>query len=216
MGATPDELRDQIEATRAGLSSTVDTLADRVSPSAVAHRKADQVRGAFGSARDAVMGKAHDASGRLPQTAGSVRDSASDTGGSVSDAVSGAPAAVRSRAQGSPLAAGLIAFGAGMLLSALIPASQAEQQAALTVKDKAGPLVEEAKTQAQQAKDALQPAAQDAVAQVKDAATDAVATTKGQASDAAGEVADHAKTAANDTKIDLTEHAQQAREDIRS
>src|SRR3546814_18439061 len=52
--------------------------------------------------------------------------------------------------EGSPLAAGLVAFGAGMVISALIPASEKEAQlasrAVATAKEQAQPLVEEAKS----------------------------------------------------------------------
>ena len=59
---------------------------------------------------------------------------------SVSDTAQSAPAAVRKQAPGNPLAAGLVAFGAGLVGAALIPASEKEQQAAIAVMDKAQPL----------------------------------------------------------------------------
>jgi len=59
---------------------------------------------------------------------------------SVSDTAQSAPAAVRKQAPGNPLAAGLVAFGAGLVGAALIPASEKEQQAAIEVMDKAQPL----------------------------------------------------------------------------
>ena len=46
------------------------------------------------------------------------------------------------KAQGSPIAAGLIAFGAGLLVSSLLPASRVEQQAAEKIKDTAQPMVD--------------------------------------------------------------------------
>ena len=60
------------------------------------------------------------------------------------------------------MAAGLIAFGAGLLLSSLIPASRAEQRAAEGLKDQAAPLVDEAKQAAQQLREDLEPAAREA------------------------------------------------------
>ena len=46
MSTDPEEIRDDIERTRAELSSDVDALTDKVSPTQVAHRQADKVRAA--------------------------------------------------------------------------------------------------------------------------------------------------------------------------
>ena len=51
---------------------------------------------------------------------------------------------MKAKAEGNPLAAGLIAFGAGLLISGLIPSSQKEQQAVSTLQEKAEPLKEQA------------------------------------------------------------------------
>jgi gas vesicle protein len=205
MATTPDQLRDQIEATRAGMTHNVDVLADKVSPSAIAGRQLDNVHGAVSGVKDMVMGAAH--------TGGS---SVSERAGSVGDALSGTPETVRAKAQGNPLAAGLIAFAAGLLVSSLLPSSEPEQHAAVALKEKAelltSQLAEEGKSAGQQLKEALQPAAQDAVAQVKSTAGDAVAATKEHATAAATEVADHAKGAATDTKDDLADHAAAVKE----
>ena len=73
-------------------------------------------------------------------------------------------------------AAGLVAFGAGLVGAALIPASEKEQQAAIAVKDKAQPLQQQvsdvAKDAAQNVKEPAQQAAQAAQAAqaVKDTA----------------------------------------------
>ena len=98
---------------------------------------------------------------------GTASDKASSVASSVGDAATGAPSAARQKTQGNPLAAGLIAFGAGWLISSLLPATEKEKQAASTVKDKASehsdtltaPLKEAAGT----AKENLQGTAQDAV-----------------------------------------------------
>ena len=203
MGTSPEKLRNQIEATRADMTRNVDVLADKVSPSAIAGRKMDSVREAAGSVKEKVMGAAHHGG----DATSSLSAKASDYGSTVTDQVAGAPDAIRGKAQGNPLAAGIIAFGAGLLLSSLIPASDKEQRAAVALKEKAAPLADEAKAQALQLKDSLQPAAQDAVEQVKSTATEAASATKEQATSVAGEVADHAKSAAVDTKADVADHA---------
>ena len=213
MGTSPDQLRDQIEATRADMTHNVDVLAEKVNPSAIASRQLDTVKGALGGVKDKVMGAAHGTGDHVSGTGTTLSDKASGLTGSVSNTVSGAPEALRSRTQGSPLAAGLIAFGAGLVLSSLLPASEKEQQAAVALKDKATPLVGEAKTQTSELKDNLTPFARGAVEQVKSTATDAVAATKDHASSATAEVTDHAQAAAAETKDDVADHAAAAKDE---
>ena len=127
----PEAIRAQIAATRAGLSNDVNELGDKVSPGQIAKRQRDRVTGAVMGVKDHIMGSAGDA-----------KSSAGDALSTVGDAVTGTPGKVAQQTQGSPLAAGLIAFGAGVLLSALIPASQPEARAAAAIKEQAQPLVD--------------------------------------------------------------------------
>jgi gas vesicle protein len=180
----PDQIRAQIEATRGSLSDDVNALADQVNPKNVVRRQTDKVTGAFGSAKDKVMG-----------TASGAADSAADALHSTGDLAADAPTQVKQRTQGNPLAAGLIAFGAGLLISSLIPASERERDAAATLKDKAEPLTEEAKDIAKEAADHLQAPAQQAMQSVKDAATEAAATVKEEGQAAALDVRDEAQSA---------------------
>jgi len=92
---------------------------------------------AAGGVKDRVMGAASDASDAVADKASSVAGQA----GNVN---------VKGRTQGNPLAAGLIAFGAGLLVSSLIPSSQKEQQAVSDLQAKAAPLQEKAKEAAQE------------------------------------------------------------------
>ena len=128
MSNDPDVIRAQIEATREGLSADVNELGDKVSPTQIAKRQGERIKGAATSVKDRVLGSAENAA-----------QSAGGAVATVSDAVSDAPGMVARRTQGSPVAAGLIAFGAGMLLASLFPASRAEAQAAAAVKDQAQP-----------------------------------------------------------------------------
>jgi hypothetical protein len=179
MGTTPEELKTNIERTRGELSADVDALADRVSPASIARRRADSVRGSAVGVRDRVMGSV---------------SSASDTAGS-------APSAVTSKAQGNPLAAGLIAFGAGMLASSLLPSTAAERQVGTAVKDTAvEPVKAFAQDQAQEAQQALRPVAEDHVAHVKESATEAAQTTAEHAKSAGSDVADQARGSADAMK----------------
>ncbi len=180
----PEVIRAQIEATRAGLSSDVNELGEKVSPAQIAKRQRDKVMGSVMGVKDHIMGSAGDA-----------KSATGDAVSSVQDAVSGAPGKVAQQTKGSPMAAGLIAFGAGMLLSALIPASQKEAQAAAALKEQAQPLVEQLTSTAKEVTGNLQEPAQDALESVKSTATDAVDTGKDQGTSAAGDVKDQAQDA---------------------
>lgn len=182
MGKEPEVIENDIESTRADLSRNFDALADRVSPGRVAARKVDILKGKLSGAKDTVMGKAESVSG----TAGSAGGSISDTASKVSD-----------QAKGNPLAAGLIAFGAGWLVSSLIPASDAESKLAGQVVDSAKehgqPLVEHAKTVGQEVGQDLKEKAGDAVTDIKESAGDA-----GQ------HVKDEGQSAARDVRSDIS------------
>src|SRR5690606_4797476 len=134
MSDSPDAIRADIEATRREFGRDVDALADKVSPSKIVHRQTDKVKGAFRSVRERVMGAADDAGGTIKDAGSSVASTVSDTGHRVA-----------AKAEGNPLAVGLMAFGAGLLLASLIPASEKEKRMAEEVKEKAQPLVDEAK-----------------------------------------------------------------------
>ena len=122
----------------------------------------------------------------------------------MGDAVSDAPGAVARKAQGSPIAAGLIAFGAGLLVSSLLPASRVEQQAAEKIKDTAQPMVDDLTDTAKEIAGNLKEPAQQAMEEVKSTATDAAATVKDDATSAVDDV----KTQAQDSK-DTVQHAAQ-------
>ena len=118
--------------------------------------------------------------------------------------MSGAPGAVARKAQGSPIAAGLIAFGAGLLVSSLLPASRVEQQAAENIKDTAQPMVDDFTDTAKEIAENLKEPAQQAMEEVKSTATDAAATVKDDAASAVDDV----KTQAQDSKDTVQQAAQ--------
>jgi uncharacterized protein YjbJ (UPF0337 family) len=124
----------EIAGTRRELSRDVEELYDKVSPSRVIGRRKASMRGRATSLKDKVMGSAHSgahsAAGTARGAAGAVSDNASGAARAVEGAAQSTVHAVETRTQGSPLAAGLVAFGAGMVVSSLIPASRAETEAA--------------------------------------------------------------------------------------
>jgi cell division septum initiation protein DivIVA len=185
----PDQIRNEIEATRAELSGDVNALAGSVKPGNVARRQADKVRSGVSALKDNVMGTAEDLTHN-------VKDTASDLGQSASGAAGGTKSAVRQKARGNPLAAGLVAFAAGWLVSSLIPATEAEQQGATALKERAEPLKEQVTSAVKEVASNLQEPARDAVEQVKSSATDSAQTVKEEAQGAASDVKGSSQEAA--------------------
>jgi len=182
--SSPEQIQQQIETTRESLSSDVNQLADKVSPSAVVGRRVDRMKGSASSLRGRVMGAKPD-TGRLQSAAGS-----------VSGGVGNAPQALRQQAQGSPLAAGLIAFGLGVLASSLIPPSSAEQQLAARAE-------ELAKEKAQELRGPVQERAQEIGGQLKESAQESAQQIKQAATDAASETTEQARSRAEDVRRPL-------------
>ena len=186
MTSSPDEIRREIEQTRRELATDVDTLHEKVSPAAVASRKVESAKGAVSGMKDKIMGSAGSAG---QSTAGGVS--------TVGDTVSSAPSMARNRARGNPMAAGVIAFGAGWLISSLLPASEKEKKAAAQVKDKASEhsdtLVAPMKHAAAEMKDNLKEPAQKAADSVKSTATDAAGTVRDSATSAKDDVTGQAR-----------------------
>jgi ElaB/YqjD/DUF883 family membrane-anchored ribosome-binding protein len=146
MGQSTEELSGEIAETRRSLASDLDALQDRVSPSSIVERRKAAAKGRVRHLRQRVMGTVHDV--RDTTTSGM-----SSAGGSVQD-----------RYDGAPLAAGLVAFGAGMVIASLFPASEREAVAAGNVvdaaKERGEPMLEEAKGQAQQVAQEVRSAAE--------------------------------------------------------
>jgi len=184
-----------IDATRTNLSRDIDELTDKVSPGRVVERRKQAAKGRIGSVRDKVMGSVPMSNSGRGNGAG-VGSKVSDAAGSVSDSAGGAVDAIGSKAQGNPLAAGLVAFGAGMLISALIPASEKEaevaQRAVDAAKEHGQPVVDEAKSVGRQVGQELKESATESAQQVKETAQDSVENVKQQGQSSARTVKDQA------------------------
>jgi gas vesicle protein len=198
----PDELRAEIEQTRANLSQNVNALGEAVQPSNIARRQVDKAKGAATGVKDKVMGTAEG-------HASTLSDKASGVGGSVSGSVGNAGQTAKAHAQGNPLAAGVIALGAGWLLGSLLPASAKERQAASAVKEQATPLLsqaqEVAKEAAKETAEQLKEPAMQAADSVKSTAQDAAETVKAEGQSAAEDV----KASAQDSKQNVQGHQSQ-------
>jgi hypothetical protein len=194
MAEDPEQLKRNIAMTRRNVGRDVDALTEKVSPGRVVSRRIDRARYGMDRLKEQVMGSVGD-------TAGSAVSSVQDAG----SAVGSAPDLARARTRGTPLAAGVIAFAAGWVAAAVIPASTKERELAQEAKDKAmdaaGPVKEQAAQMAQEVKENLQEPAQEAVEQVKQSA-----------SQAAGEVADESRSAAHQVSGDAKDSADHVRQ----
>jgi gas vesicle protein len=152
------------------------------------------------SAREAVMGSAQDFGESTTSTGSSAVQSAQQTAGQVAEQARHAPEVVRRQTQGNPLAAGLIAFGAGLLVATVLPASDAERQAASRLQEAAQPLKEKAIEAGQEMRSNLQESAQGAMGEIQDRARDAVQEVQGETTEKIVDVRDQAKDAVSDVQ----------------
>lgn len=190
MSENPDVIRADIEATRARLGTNVDAVAEKVTPSNIVHRQTDRVKE---NVKDAVFGVKEKVMGAADGTAAGMHSAAGSTGahlGGAGSAIGDAPAQVKTKTQGNPLAAGLIAFGAGLLVSSLIPASQKEREAADALKTAAEPLTTELTEAAKHVAEGLKEPAQAAMENVKATAADATEHVKAEGQGAVADVKD--------------------------
>jgi uncharacterized protein DUF3618 len=209
-----------IEATRASLSRDIDELTEKVSPARVVDRRKQAAKGKLGEMRDKVMGAGPDLDAVRSHLPGSGSGAgvgssgpgvgerasgvASNVSGTVSDTASSTVDTLGAKAHGNPLAAGLVAFGAGMLISALLPASQKEaqvaQQAVQAAKEHGQPVLEEAKSVGQQVGADLKESAVESAQQVKDTATESAAHVKDQGQSSAQTVKDQGQSSVQTVK----------------
>ncbi|MDQ2585546.1 DUF3618 domain-containing protein [Saccharothrix yanglingensis] len=225
MGPSPDQIRQDIDRTRAELVADANRIVDHTRPANIAQRRVTKVRRGITTLRERVMGTMPDTT-TVQQHASHVGDRASETASTVAStvgdkaqqvahgvadtaqhaaqAVQNAPQQARQQARGNPLAAGLIAFGAGALVAALIPATRAEQDAVRQLGDRAGDVMEPVKEalaeSAQTLKEGATSAVSDAAAEVKQTAQEAAQTTAEQAKGSAQDVGQHARESGQQVK----------------
>jgi gas vesicle protein len=180
----PEAIRQEIEETRSNLSSDVDALADKVSPSSIVQRRTERVKGMARKVKDSVMGAAEDARSHVTDAASNVGDKVGGKASQFGDA----PHKAVDKAKGNPMAVGVIAFGLGLLAASLIPASEKEKELAQTAKDKAAPLVDDLKETAKGVAQDLKEPAKQAADSVKGTAADAVSNVKDDATSQAKDV----------------------------
>ena len=222
MTSEPDQIRSNIEQTQQELSTDVDALTEKLSPQRIVERRVRGTRSAMTNVKDKIMGSTSDGistsrdtgvsgtssmSGTVSSKASAARDTLASTASSAADAASSAPDMARRRAQGNPLAAGLIAFGAGWLISSLPSATEPEQQVAAQVKEvateKGRPIAQQLGEAGQQTAEQLRESAQQKAESVKQTAVDAASTVADDAQSTAGD----ATSRAQEAKDRVTEQA---------
>ncbi len=216
----PDEIRADIERTRAALSDDVDELAEAVNPKNVAQRQVDKVKEAASNVKERVMGsddddydrgavgtvvdevssdreagahKASEAKDAVADKAYAARHTVGEKASEARYAVRRAPTTVKRKAQGNPLAAGVIAFGLGMLVSSLIPSTEKERKAVSQLQENLEPVKERASEMARDVAGNLREPAQEAAESVKAAATGGAEHVRHEGQSAAAEIKDQAQ-----------------------
>ena len=173
----------------------------RSAASTATERVSGTASSAASSVQDAASSAASSVQGAASSAAGTVQDAASTAVGAVQEA----PQAIRRQARGNPLAAGLIAFGAGWLVSSLLPASRREQeladQAKQVAQEKVQPAAQQVAQQvATEVKENLREPAQQAVESVRSTAQDAKDTVTEEGRSAAQDVQGRAQDAAGNVR----------------
>lgn len=209
MGEETARLREEIDQTRADLTRDVDLITDRTSPSRIARRRWDRVRQSGTAMKERVMGTATDSGRHVADAAQSgvrgVVETVQGTAGTVQDTTQSAVDTTRRRTEGNPLAAGLLAFGAGWLVSSLLPASEAERRATASAQDAlrehadvVQPMVDQAKQGAQEVGQHMKEEAAESAQEVREHAQQAASAVTEEGKQAGRTVAEETRSAGQD------------------
>lgn len=187
MGTNPDQLTEEIAATRGRMSETVDEVRTRVAPSQVMRRRTDSARQAVSDGSVAVAERTSEMAEEAKGRGRRVMHAAADT------------------ARDKPLLSGIAAFGAGLLVGALAPTSETEQRATRRIQQDLQEPV----------RDAMSESAHTVGDTVRDRAGEAAEHVRDEARGAMEEVRDEAREAADAAKERAMEAGEQVREEVR-
>lgn len=210
----PEQIRADIEATRARLGSDVDAVAEKVTPERVVERQKDKVRskvqGTVQGVRERVMGSSDDSEFTVGgYSTGDLKDEAAFRAEQARGAVQNAPAAAKAKTRGNPLAAGLIALGAGWLIGSLLPSTQKEQELVADAADRVQP-------HAQHAVESVKEAAQEVAQDLKEPAQEAAQSLKETAQSGAQEVKSQGQSEAQQLKSSAQDSAQTVKDETKN
>lgn len=212
MSTNPEEIRRDIERTRAELSENVNALSDSAKPGNIVRDQVEGVKDSVHGIKERIFGSDYDPYD--DGAVGAVGDRAGAALGDAREAVAHTPAKVKSSTRGNPIAAGLIAAGVGALIGGLIPSTRMEQERAQQLKEAAEPALEQVKEMAAEAKDHLQPRAQEAVENVKGVAQESGEALKADAEVAKQEVSEQAHTSADTVRTDVGSKVDETRTEV--
>jgi len=177
MDQTTEGLKRDIESNRAAMTGTLEAIGDRVSPGRVIERRRNRMVMWVRDTKDRVMGTAEDLTGRV-----------GDRAQQLGDAPHAAADSMRSSTRGTPLVAGGIAFGVGVLLGSVLPASASERQLGQQVRQAIEPVEDELREMGREMADHMREPVQDAVETVKESAQDKAQEVKASAVQGAEQV----------------------------
>lgn len=208
MSTRADELRAEAERQRQSIAADLELVGDRVSPGRMAERRKAAVRQRMTDVRTRVMGAVPSPSSSSSEggesTVGRVKDQVGGAASSAASTVADAPQMATQATQGNPLAAGLVAFGAGLLVATLLPESEQEQRLAERVQPQADQLAAGAGQAARQAADEVRPQAEEAAQAVTESARQSAQTVRDEAKGSAQEVREGATREAQQAKGSIT------------
>lgn len=189
MAANPDQLTEDIAATRDRMSGTVDEVRTRVSPSQAIERRTESARQSISDGGTAVAEQtrhmADEATGRGRRAMSAAADTARD----------------------KPLLTGAAAFGAGLLVGALAPASNTEQRATRRLQsDMEEPMREAMSDSAHQIGDRVADQAHEGTERVREEAQHAMDDVRDEAHDATEAARERARDAGESVRDEVQRH----------
>jgi ElaB/YqjD/DUF883 family membrane-anchored ribosome-binding protein len=160
-----DVLKSQIDRQRDDLGRDLDALGDRLSPRRIVDRRKEAVANSVRSVREKVMGTASETTAHLS---------------SAADTLSEAPDMARRQVEGNPIAAGVLAFAAGLVVAALVPQTEPEQEMVAKIQPGMEQVAGDVGRAAQESVDQVRPAVQEAAHHVADQARESAETVRDQ------------------------------------
>jgi hypothetical protein len=186
MDQTTEGLKRDIESNRVAMTGTLEAIGDRVSPGRVIERRRNRMVMWVRDTKDKVMGTAED-----------LTSSVGDRAQQLGDAPHAAADSMRSGTRGTPLVAGGIAFGVGVLLGSVLPASDSERRLGQQVRQAIEPVEGELREMGREMADHMREPVQDAVETVKESAQDKAQELKASAVQGAEQVQQRTGTRVN-------------------
>jgi Protein of unknown function (DUF3618) len=198
MGKAPDDIRQEIEETRARMGETVEAIGYKAD---VKSRAKDSIT----NKKDAIVGSVKDAKESLVGSIAGAKDSTASTIGDAAPSTSDLKAGMRKTAgiaQENPLGLAVGSFAFGFLAGVLIPSTRVEDE-------KIGPL-------ADQIKDKAMETGQEALDRGKQVAQEAASVAKGSAQEAARKTMDTVTERGQEQGQQLASSAQDKAQDVAS